>query len=67
MELPVRDRLDAVGTLAGALVMLLALSVLVSRPWRYTGGGTVMVLQILGVLAALLIGVGLFYLSHFVE
>lgn len=67
MELPVRDRLDAVGTLAGVLVVLLALSTLVSQPWRYTGGGTVMVLQIIGVLAALLIGVGLIYLSHFVE
>lgn len=67
MELPIRDRLDTIGTVVGAFVVLLALSTAVTRPWRYTGGGSVMVLQIVGVLASLAIGVGLIYLSHFVR
>ncbi|MFB6132031.1 MAG: hypothetical protein ABEJ44_01340 [Halanaeroarchaeum sp.] len=67
MELPIHDRLDAIGTVVGAFVLLLALEGVVTRPWRYTGGGSIMVLQIVGILATVAIGVGLIYLSHFVE
>lgn len=67
MELPYHDRLDAIGTVVGAFVVLLALSTVVTRPWRYTGGGSIMVLQLVGVLASLGIGVGLVYLAHFVR
>lgn len=67
MELPIRDRLDGLGTVAGAFVVLLSLATLLTQPWQYTGGGAVMALQILGTLAAIGIGVGLIYLSHFVE
>ena len=67
MELPIRDRLDVVGSAAGAFVVLLGLATLLGQPWQYTGGAAVMSLQIFGALAAVAIGVGLVYLSHFVE
>ncbi|AKH96753.1 hypothetical protein [Halanaeroarchaeum sulfurireducens] len=67
MDLPIRDRLDPVGTVAGAFVVLLSLSILLTRPWRYTGEGAMMGLQIVGAVAALAIGVGLAYLAHVVE
>jgi hypothetical protein len=67
MELPIRDRLDAVGSLAGAFVVLLGLATLVGQPWQYTGGAAVMGLQLLGALAAVAIGVGLVYLVRVVE
>lgn len=67
MELPIRDRLDALGSLAGAFVALLGLATLLGQPWQYTGGAAVMALQILGALATVAIGVGLVYLAHVVE
>ncbi|MFW5938070.1 MAG: hypothetical protein ACOCSN_03925 [Halanaeroarchaeum sp.] len=67
MELPIRDRLDGVGSAAGTFVVLLGLATLLGQPWQYTGGAAVTTLQILGALATVAIGVGLVYLSHVVE
>lgn len=67
METPFRDRLDWVGSLVGAFVALVGLATLAGQPWQYTGGAAVMVLQILGALSAVAIGLGLVYLVHVVE
>lgn len=67
MEL-VQDRLDAIGVAAGVFLALVGVGTLWGQPWQYSAGGAlVMVLQLLGALAAIAIGAGLVYLGHFVE
>jgi len=58
------DRLDVFGVLAGVFVALVGVGTLVGMPWQYSGGGLVTVLQILGSLAAVVVGVGLAWLTH---
>lgn len=58
------DRLDVLGVLVGAFVALVGLGTLVGMPWQHSGGGLVTVLQILGALAAVGVGVGLAWLTH---
>ncbi len=63
-----QDRLDMIGVPVGLFIALVGLGNLAGQPWQYAAGGTpVMVLQIIGSLAAIGIGAGLIYLSHFVE
>ena len=63
-----QDRLDAVGVPVGIFLAIVGLGNLVGQPWQYAAGGApIMVLQIIGSLAAIAIGVGLVYLVHFVE
>lgn len=67
MDVPVRDRLDAIGSIAGLFVALVGLATLIGQPWQYSPSATVMVLQGLGSLVAVGVGVGLVYLAHVVE
>lgn len=58
------DKLDLFGVLVGVFLALVGLGTLVGMPWQYSGGGLVTVLQILGALSAVGIGVGLAWLAH---
>ncbi|WP_232687007.1 hypothetical protein [Halobacterium zhouii] len=58
------DKLDALGVLVGVFVALAGLGTLVGMPWQYTSGAVTMVLQILGALATVALGVGLAWLTH---
>lgn len=58
------DKLDLYGVLVGAFLALVGLGTLVGMPWQYSGGNLVTVLQILGALSAIGIGVGLAWLAH---
>jgi hypothetical protein len=63
-----RDRLELVGVPVGLFVVLVGLGNLLGQPWQYSAGGAlVAVLQIVGSVAAVAIGLGLVYLVHFVE
>lgn len=63
-----QDRLDAVGVPVGIFLAIVGLGNLVGQPWQYSADGApIMVLQIIGSLAAIAIGVGLVYLVHYVE
>lgn len=63
-----QDRLDVVGIPVGLFVVVIGLGTLLGQPWQYAAGGApVMVLQLLGALAAVGIGVGLIVLAHFIE
>lgn len=60
-----RDRLDAVAIPIGLFVLVVGLGTLLGQPWQYAAGGALqMVLQLLGALAAVGIGVGLLYLGR---
>lgn len=58
------DSLDAYGVLVGAFVALVGVGTLVGMPWQYANSTAVTVLQILGALATVGIGVGLAWLAH---
>jgi hypothetical protein len=58
------DKLDLYGVLVGAFLALVGLGTLVGMPWQYSGGGLVTVLQILGAVGAVGVGVGLAWLAH---
>jgi len=58
------DTLDVYGVLVGAFVALVGIGTLVGMPWQYSGSTAVTVLQILGSLAAVALGVGLAWLTH---
>ena len=63
-----QDRLDLVSIPVGLFVLVVGLGTLLGQPWQYAAGGAPqMVLQLLGALAAVAIGVGLVWLGHFVE
>ena len=59
-----KDDLDAFGVLVGAFVALVGLGTLVGMPWQYSGGSLVTGFQILGAVAAVVLGVGLAWLTH---
>lgn len=57
-----------IGVPVGLFIALVGLGNLLGQPWQYSAGGApVMLLQIIGSLAAIAIGAGLVYLVHFVE
>jgi len=58
------DSLDVLGTILGVYVALAALATLVGMPWQTTGGAVVMVVQVVGTILAVGVGVGLLYLLH---
>lgn len=63
-----QDRLDMVGVPVGIFLAIVGLGNLVGQPWQYSAGGApVMILQIIGSLAAIALGIGLVYLVHFVD
>ncbi|MDZ7849466.1 MAG: hypothetical protein U5K70_01175 [Halodesulfurarchaeum sp.] len=63
-----QDRLDLLSVPLGLFVFVVGLGTLLGQPWQYAAGGTPqMVLQLLGALTAVAMGVGLVWLGHFVE
>lgn len=58
------DSLDAYGVLVGVFVALVGLGTLVGMPWQYSNSATVTVLQVVGALATVGVGVGLAWLTH---
>ena len=61
------DSLDVLGTILGVYVALAALATLVGMPWQTTGGVVVMVVQVVGSLLAVGVGVALLYLLYVAE
>jgi hypothetical protein len=63
-----QDRLDAVGLPGGVFLVLVGFGTIWGQPWQYSAGGALlMVLQLVGAIAAIAIGVSLVYLVFFVE
>jgi hypothetical protein len=58
------DSLNLYGVLVAAFVVLVGLGTLVGMPWQYSNSATVTVLQVVGALATIAIGVGLGWLVH---
>jgi protein-S-isoprenylcysteine O-methyltransferase Ste14 len=58
----VADLLEPLGVAVGAFLILGALGVLAGRPW--TNVGSVVVVQLVGVVLSVVIGVGLAWLSY---
>jgi len=57
---PLQDRLTAVGTIVGLFVLVVGLGTLLGQPWQYAAGGApITLLQIVGGLAAVGIGLAL--------
>ena len=56
------DGLSVVGTATGAFLVLVGMGTLVGTPWQYADSAVVMLLQVLGTLAALAIGAALVWL-----
>ncbi len=58
------DTLEPVGILTGALLVLMGLGTLIGQPWSTTNDTVVLLLQLLGVVLTVGIGVGLAWLSY---
>jgi hypothetical protein len=58
------DSLDLYGVLVGVFVALVGLGTLVGMPWQYSNSVTVTVLQVVGALATVGVGVGLAWLAR---
>jgi hypothetical protein len=57
---PLQDRLTAVGAIVGAFVLVVGVGTLLGQPWQYAAGGpAIMLLQLLGALTAVGIGLAL--------
>lgn len=59
------DRLDVLGTLLGAFIVLGALGSLLGAPWDTNPDTLAVVLQLLGVVLTVVIGAGLLWLVQF--
>lgn len=57
------DRLEVLGIGAGAFLVLVGLGTIAGTPWTVKGDLLASILQIVGVLGMMAIGVGLIYLS----
>lgn len=63
-----RDRLDAIAVPIGLFVLIVGLGTLLGQPWQYAAGGAPqMLLQLLGTVAAIGIGIGLLAVGHVVD
>jgi hypothetical protein len=51
------DRLELLGVLVGLFVVIAGLGTLVSQPWSTTGNSSAAIVQTLGVLATIAVGV----------
>ena len=52
-----QDRLEVLGVLAGAFVVIMALSTLVGLPWTTTESTTGAIVQVIGILLTLGLGI----------
>jgi hypothetical protein len=66
MNLPVdfEDRLAVLGVLVGAFVIVVALGTLLGTPWTTTGSTSVVIVQLVGVVATIAIGVALIVITY---
>lgn len=60
----VEDRLEPLGTVAGAFLVLIGLGTIVGMPWQTNGDLAASVVQLLGILATMAVGAGLVWLSR---
>lgn len=58
------DRLEPVGVAGGAFLVVIGLLTAVGMPWTTNGSAAVSVLQLLGILGTVAIGVGLVWLAR---
>ncbi|MBP2250215.1 hypothetical protein J2754_000512 [Halarchaeum solikamskense] len=58
------DPFDALGTVLGVYLALAAIATLVGRPWQYTGGAGVMIVQIVGCVLTFFVGAALLALVY---
>jgi len=63
-SIKVTDKLEVLGVLVGAFLVLAALGTLVGTPWAYNNDPLVTVIQLVGVVAMIAIGVGLAWLVY---
>jgi len=61
------DKLEPLGILAGALLVLMGLGTLVGQPWTTASGTVVLLIQLLGVVLTIGIGVAVAWLSYVEE
>jgi hypothetical protein len=66
MNLPVdfEDRLAVLGVLVGAFVIVVGLGTLLGTPWTTTGSTSVVIVQLVGVVATIAIGVALIVITY---
>ncbi len=62
--LDVRDTLEPLGIGVGALLVLVGLGTLAGQPWATLNSTGAVVLQLVGVVGLLVVGLGLAWLSH---
>ncbi|PSQ61081.1 MAG: hypothetical protein BRD23_00915 [Halobacteriales archaeon SW_9_67_25] len=60
----VTDRLEVLGVLVGAFLVVTALGTLVGTPWAYSDDPLASAIQLVGVVAMVAIGVGLAWLVY---
>lgn len=60
----VRDKLEVLGVLVGAFLVVTALGRLVGTPWVYNDDPLASAIQLVGVVATIAIGVGLAWLVY---
>jgi hypothetical protein len=58
------DRLEAVGTAVGVLLVLVGLATVVGAPWATKTSAAAAALQVVGALATAAVGAGLVWLSR---
>ncbi|MEF8781604.1 MAG: hypothetical protein V5A39_10275 [Haloarculaceae archaeon] len=58
------DRLEPVGILAGAFLVVVGIGTVVGMPWQTSNDLVASVIQLVGVVAMLAIGIGLARLSY---
>ena len=60
----VRDTLEPLGIAAGALLVLMALGTVAGTPWTTNGSILTTLVQLVGVVAMVAVGIGLARLSY---
>ncbi len=58
------DKLEVLGVLVGAFLVVVALGTLVGTPWTTNSSALVSAVQIVGVAAMIAVGIGLAWLSY---
>jgi len=64
IDLDFDDRLAVLGVLAGAFVIVVALGVLLGMPWTTTDNTTAALVQVVGIVATIAVGVLLILLTY---
>jgi uncharacterized membrane protein len=64
MKIATTDKLEPLGVLAGVFLVLVALGTVVGMPWETNNDALASILQLVGVVAMIGIGIGLARLSY---